>query len=304
MSITSFEDWQLGERENMLTIFAIPKAFQGPFDIIQRNAIRSWTMLRPTCEVILLGNDEGVAEAAEYLGVRHVPSIACNDSGTPLVSDAFRIAQQIANHNLLAYVNADIILMSDWLRAILQIKKHPFLMVGHRWDLDIDELLAFDANWEQELRHRAITDGARHGHAGIDYFVFTRGLFNDMPSFAVGRSGWDNWTLYHARRRRIPLIDATACALAVHQNHDFSHHPGGFLGAHTGSEAQQNIEMAGGVFHLYDLRDVTWLLTSTGCKAALQPEYLLQRLRRLTVMNPLLRIWIRQVRRRFFPAKR
>jgi len=37
----------------MLTLFTIPKAFQGHTGVIQRNAIRSWTLLRPECEIIL-----------------------------------------------------------------------------------------------------------------------------------------------------------------------------------------------------------------------------------------------------------
>ena len=51
----------------MLTMFTIPKAFRGDFDIIQKNAIRSWTLLRPECEIILFGNEEGTAEMAGEL---------------------------------------------------------------------------------------------------------------------------------------------------------------------------------------------------------------------------------------------
>ncbi len=31
----------------MITIFAIPKPFKGHIDVIQRNAIQSWTKLSP-----------------------------------------------------------------------------------------------------------------------------------------------------------------------------------------------------------------------------------------------------------------
>jgi len=40
-----------------LTIFATPKAFRGHFDVIQRNAISSWTKLG--VDVILMGDDAG-----------------------------------------------------------------------------------------------------------------------------------------------------------------------------------------------------------------------------------------------------
>lgn len=52
----------------MITIFSTPKPFRGHFEIIQRNAIQSWLRLRPGCEIILLGNDEGTAE----FNLRHV----------------------------------------------------------------------------------------------------------------------------------------------------------------------------------------------------------------------------------------
>ena len=62
----------------MLTIFAIPKAFKGHVDIIQRNALKSWTLLQPQCEIILCGDDPGVAEVAGDFGAEHLPDIERN----------------------------------------------------------------------------------------------------------------------------------------------------------------------------------------------------------------------------------
>ena len=39
-----------------LLLFAIPKPFVGHTGLIQRNAIRSWTHLRPKREILLFGN--------------------------------------------------------------------------------------------------------------------------------------------------------------------------------------------------------------------------------------------------------
>lgn len=52
----------------MLTLFTIAKPFRGPFAVIQRNTIRSWTLLRPACEIILFGDDDGSAEIAAEFG--------------------------------------------------------------------------------------------------------------------------------------------------------------------------------------------------------------------------------------------
>ncbi len=45
----------------MLTIFSIPKPFEGHIGIIQRNAIQSWIALSG-CEVILCADEYGTAE--------------------------------------------------------------------------------------------------------------------------------------------------------------------------------------------------------------------------------------------------
>ena len=85
----------------MLTIFTIPKAFQGHAGVIQTNAIQSWLKLRPECEIILLGDDEGTAEVAAKFGVRHIPKVERNEYGTPLVSSIFSLAQDIAKYQLM-----------------------------------------------------------------------------------------------------------------------------------------------------------------------------------------------------------
>src|SRR5882724_4764180 len=102
----------------MLTIFTIPKAFVGHVGVIQRNAIRSWTLLEPRPEIILLGNDEGTAQVARELGLRHIPEITSNQHGTPLLNDMFRRAELNASSPLLCYVNADIVLLREFAEAV------------------------------------------------------------------------------------------------------------------------------------------------------------------------------------------
>ena len=46
------------------TFFAMPKAFRGHVGMIQRNAIGSWLRLTPRPEILLFGDDEGIAEFA------------------------------------------------------------------------------------------------------------------------------------------------------------------------------------------------------------------------------------------------
>ena len=129
----------------MLTIFAIPKAFAGHNGVIQRNAIFSWTLLRPRCEILLLGDDEGTKEAAEEFGATYIPDIARSEYGTPLLDSIFQVAQDAATTPLVSYVNADIILMSDFMAAVNSVSERdgPFVLSGQRWNLDVTEPIDF-----------------------------------------------------------------------------------------------------------------------------------------------------------------
>ncbi|MEM3485716.1 MAG: hypothetical protein QXI12_08850, partial [Candidatus Methanomethyliaceae archaeon] len=210
----------------MLTLFTIPKPFCGRFAVIQRNAIRSWTLLKPACEILLFGDDEGTAEMAAEFGLRHIPDVACSEYGTPLVSDLFEQAQQLATHDLLCYVNADIILMSDLMAAVRRIPFRRFLMAGRRWDVDLTQPWSFEnPDWEIRLREYVYHYGRLHDPAGIDYFVFPRGLWKTIPPFAIGRTIWDNWLIYGARARGAAVVDATQATMVVHQNHNYTHVP-------------------------------------------------------------------------------
>ncbi len=232
----------------MLTIFSAPKPFTNPhIDLIQRNAIRSWTALGPEVEVILVGEEEGLAEAARELGVRHIAQVERNDQGTPLIPSIFNLARQETGHPYLAYVNADIILLPDVLAATraAAAQARRFLMVGQRWDLDVTTPLEYPAGWPEHLRAAVAQNGRLHPPAGSDYFIFPRECFTEIPDLTVGRAGWDNWMIYAARRNAWRVIDGTSDVMIIHQDHDYSHLPGG-QPHYKQPETFENIRLAGG----------------------------------------------------------
>src|SRR6185436_12687954 len=101
----------------LITLFSAPKPFSDPhIAMIQRNAIKSWTLL-PDVEVILLGEEMGLADVAGEFGVRHVRNVARNESGTPLISSMFQLARENSHGDLLCIVNADMILMRDFVET-------------------------------------------------------------------------------------------------------------------------------------------------------------------------------------------
>src|SRR5215204_5024350 len=119
----------------LITLFSAPKRFTDPhIATIQCNAIKSWTLL-PDVEVILLGEETGLAEAARELGVKSIPNVRCNDSGTPLISSMFQLARENSNTDLLCIINADMILMPDFIEAAKQVVKlkDKFVLLSQRW---------------------------------------------------------------------------------------------------------------------------------------------------------------------------
>jgi len=206
----------------MLTFFTSCYPFERKRNIIQRNAIQSWKKLGQNCEIILMGIEVGVMEVAKEFGVRHFTEIQYDKFGLPLVSSIFRKAEEIAQFNFLCYVNADIIFLSDFLPAIQRVKEkfQQFLVVGQRWDTPISEEIDFnDVKWEEKMRQAVKKRGRLHGTVGIDYFVFTKGLWKNIPDFSLARRSFDNWLLADQVSKGNATIDATSCISIVHQNH-------------------------------------------------------------------------------------
>ncbi len=242
-----------------LTLFTAPKPFNGEMDRIQRNAIASWAALGDPVQIILLGDEQGMVQAAHDFGVRHIAEVELTLQGTPRVDSVFALARAAAQHEVLCYVNADIIVLEDLRAAIETVRRRfqRYLVVGQRWDLEVAEQLSFDSAGAELLRERARRDGRLHRPAGSDYFVFPKHEFRTMPPFALGRAGWDNWMIFAARSGGIPVVDATDAALVIHQSHDYSHLPGG-QPHYRLPESTRNTELAGGRQTIFTLADATW----------------------------------------------
>lgn len=256
-----------------ITIFTVPKPFAGHIGTIQRNAIKSWLQLNTNVEIIMFGNEDGMSEFAGEVGIKHVPDIQLNEYGTPLVNDIFQKAQQMASYDIMAYINTDMIMMDDFVEATQKTsqKFENFLVVGQRWDVDITESLEFSCGWQKNLLNHTWANGKLHAVTGIDYFIFNRPFWQNMPGFAIGRTAWDNWMVYEALVRRRALIDATKVIAAIHQNHDYSHVAGSSANSWDGPETRLNRAMAGqNAAMAGNAANAHWVLTSDGFQEQLE----------------------------------
>lgn len=246
----------------LITLFSAPKSFTDPhIAMIQRNAIQSWTLL-PEVEVILLGEETGLAETAHELGVKHLPNVARNESGTPLISSMFQLARENSNSDLLCIINADMILMSDFVESARRSRmlRDKYVLLSQRWDYEITKPINFAEGWQPQLRESVRKQNQLHRPAGSDFFLFPKSCYTDIPAFTIGRAGWDNWMIYKARKEGWAVIDCTPSIMIVHQNHDYSHLPDG-KPHYEHPETNENIRLAGGQANIrYTILDSTYQL--------------------------------------------
>ena len=246
-----------------ITIFTSPKPFTKSkhINIIQRNAIESWIKLSPDVEVVLIGDEEGMEEVAAEFGVNHVKDVRTNDLGTPMIPSMFDIAREVTDSPVLVFANADVIFtqaMIDCVDDVLKIERE-FLLVGQRYDIEITEPIDFSDDWQERLLTLNEKIGKLHGPSGSDYFIFPRECFVQVPDLVIGRAGWDNWMIYEARQQGWKTIDCTSSIPLFHQNHDYSHLPGGQIHYRL-PESNENVKAAGGNLHIFPLTDANWML--------------------------------------------
>lgn len=244
----------------MLTIFTAPKPFIGHTGIIQKNAIRSWKQAAPNCQILLFGDEEGTAQAAQELDVGHIAEIHRSPHGAPLLDFIFHQATTRSDFPTLCFANSDIIFKGnlDFLPSL----PTPFLCVGESMDVLVSDAIDFsNPNWRDSL-----SQGKSRGPFALDYFFFSKNLYRDIPPFRIGRARYDNWMVWHALQKHAKVIDATQILQPIHQNHDYAHLPGGRNEAYRGTDALFNQKLAGlGCYlYLYSVNDARWSLTPTG----------------------------------------
>ncbi|HWX96751.1 MAG TPA: hypothetical protein VNZ01_07850 [Solirubrobacteraceae bacterium] len=258
-----------------LTLFTIPKGFSDPHvSLIQRNALASWRALGPEVEVLVMGDDPGVAEAAREFGATHVGNPATNEFGTPLLDWAFAQAAARGSGDLLCYVNADIIVLDDFLAAVRRLPREAHLSIGQRWDCDVRSPIDFSSD-VSALSLWARQNGTLDLGRGSDYFVYPRATDFGLPAFAVGRPGWDNWIIGRTLDLGLPLIDLTPSVTVIHQNHDYGHVANRLGSDWEGPEAQRNRKLGGWLErYLHTPSNASHVLTPDGLRPARSAKHL------------------------------
>lgn len=244
----------------MISFLSSPKAFSGRAYQNQLNAIQSWLAVHPDAEVILYGDSPGCKEACARFGLLHVDTIESSASGVPHFGAIAQHARQHARHDVQVYLNCDILLGHQILDAVRAVTLPEFLMIGQRIDLwDTAEVSITADRWSADLEGLVKDPRARlHPTSGMDYFVFTRGMWERTPPLVIGRAGYDSALVAICLRRGIPVIDATYVIPALHQYHDYGHVKGKEAEIMAGDDARQNKRLHGIAHSAPTIGDATW----------------------------------------------
>ena len=249
----------------LITIFSIPKAFAGEIAVIQRNAVRSWRALGPDVQVILLGDEEGVSAAAHELGVEHVADVATQRPRNATARRRLRARRRDRSPPLRCFVNADIVLLDDFLPAVRAVAGRRGLGVPDR------RRIGQSPRGSSPRARRSLRSAARSRARAARGGSFTRCDRHRLlrlsgravrPGAAVRRRSSGVRQLARlAARQRGAVVDASEAVLAVHQHHDYAH-VGAVTTRRTSGRGRAEPVLAGGSRRLYTIHDASHRLTA------------------------------------------
>ena len=276
-----------------LTLFSTCKPFVGDTAGFQSRALATWARL-PSTEVILVGDEPGVAEAAASVGARVLPPVETNEFGTPRLDALFRAAEDAAEGENLCYVNADILLPTGLVTALGEIAERlpRFLAIGRRVNVAVDRVLAREEHADAALDELSDGGTVEPLHGGIDLFAYPRGFWRELPPYLVGRGRWDSGLVLAARRQRDPVVDLTPRVAAVHPAHDHESSIAVNGAARLrGEEMQYNRRLLGGAECIFSSINATHVLTDEGLapQRLRHPLHMARRFATLPALYPSLR---------------
>jgi len=193
-----------------LTFFTIPQAFEDEYDLIQRNAIKSWTLFNPEPDIFLLGNALDVASIANEFGLYHIPNIDQNAS----ISEIAKWLDRLINNTILVYLNPCVILTKDFTNTIQEIYNNQdhFFLTGQYRTIQTEGVIDFnDSQWQHKLRVMADKQGMSQGQLQDNiYLIFNKQLLKQL--FILNHNAeytWEQQLFYAALRKYYPIIDGS-----------------------------------------------------------------------------------------------
>lgn len=287
----------------MLTLFTALRPFTDAHAaMIQRNAIGSWMALEPTPQIVLMGDDAGVAEVARKFSLLHLPEVETNEEGVPMRSSMCQLARKVAEYELMCILNGDIIILDGFYEALRCVTLKQFVAAGRRYNLEIHDEIDFnDADWRTTLKNRLDQEGELFGPSAIDYVVYSRSILPPvLPPFPVAHGDWDPWFLFQHQQQGIPVVNLSDVVTVIHQNHETPEDAKRKRRKwYRSVEGRTTVRQTGGFSSMITLREADYVMTGKGLERPPLPYCVLSRLGRCrTWRNALacrrrLKAWLR-----------
>ena len=204
-----------------LVIFTSFKPFVGDAAILQGRSLANWRLILPMAQIVNFETKSAIVE--DYPAT--INTVQLDEQGR--VPSFGAMVKSLIDHtdaDLFLYVNGDILFDKTILTALRSVPPYDFLLTGQRID-------------RNEQGERCL-----HRPSGMDYFLFRRGMFANLPSVTMGRAYCDSALVADCLRRSIPVIDASFAVRVEHQYHYYGHIEGGRESVWNGADARQNLK--------------------------------------------------------------
>ena len=193
-----------------LTFFTIPQAFENQYDLMQWNAIKSWTLLNLKPDIFLLGNAPGVRSIANELDLYHIPNVDSKNHNS--ISEIAKWLDRVINNTILVYINPNVILTDGFSQTIQDVynNQEHFLLTGQYRTIQTESVIDFnDTQWQHQLR--VMAQGVLQGQLQNIYLVLTKQLLKQL--FVLDPNveyTWEQQLFYAALRKYYPIIDGSS----------------------------------------------------------------------------------------------
>jgi len=216
---------------NIITFVTAFKKFTGVYDMIQKSALYSWQandirVLAPTNEVGVENNCKGFSNVTLLRDVKRAREIGFPNQ-SPIIPDLLEKAIEMTTTPLLALINSDIIIPSDFSVKIERIvEKYGFdaFMAAVRHDISLLYFVDSPEAYKKVLGEpRKIYDQSTSSDIFITSKFWWKKMLKTMPPFILGRYCWDNWIHSYAEVYIAKRFNCTDVIPILHCEHGHDH---------------------------------------------------------------------------------
>jgi hypothetical protein len=186
---------------------------------IQYNSINSWKWIDCEKEILIFNRDESIKNMCDELKVTNIDDYESSEfSDLPTWRTMRDKAVEIANDDdIIIWVNSDIVFDDTLYFTISELKLSlsEFILTGKR------------KNWPNywRLNDKEEISKIEFDKIGneyeVDYFIFNKKHFSDLPKFFIARMRFDNYLLKMAIDNVEYTLDSTFAINSYHHQHGY-----------------------------------------------------------------------------------